>query len=246
MTFQYGIVAIIVVLLVIIFLWKGIKKIAAWALLIILAIALFGTVFGLDLFNDITDITENFPTARKLFLLNDDGIRAGFELSVLGTGDVSFIDAKTLTSYQSSIKNLDAIRGDYYKLIIIDAKAFTVNNLSINGNDLSASQVLEVIRSDNPRERAVDFIRSSQSLPDTPEVRRYIEKQLKDSSIETDADMRASLFAQLFVAEMGKSPLSLTRGMTQSTITIYPETITFKVIKLLPESITEKIIQNLQ
>ncbi|HLC19958.1 MAG TPA: hypothetical protein VJK72_03490 [Candidatus Nanoarchaeia archaeon] len=246
MTFQYGIVAIIVVLLVIIFLWKGIKKIAAWALLIILAIALFGTVFGLDLFNDITDITENFPTARKLFLLNDDGIRAGFELSVLGTGDVSFIDAKTLTSYQSSLKDLDAVRGDYYKLIIIDAKAFTVNNLSINGNDLSASQVLEVIRSDNPRERAVDFIRSSQSLPDTPEVRRYIEKQLKDSSIETDADMRASLFAQLFVAEMGKSPLSLTRGMTQSTITIYPETITFKVIKILPESITEKIIQNLQ
>ena len=173
--------------------------------------------------------------------MKDDTIRAGFEASVLGENAMSFIDDATLASYQGNIENTD-----YYKIIVVDKKAFTVDRISMNGNDLSTSRVLEIIRSDAPRDEVVESIRTAQSLPDTPEVRKYIMVRLQEASINTDADMRATLFAQLIAAEVQQDPLSLTRSTAEGTITFYPETITFKVIKILPRGITEALLQKLK
>lgn len=248
MAFEYGIVTIIIALLVIVFLWKGIKKIAAWVLLVILAIALFGAVFGLDLFNDVTDLAQNLPTAKKLFLLKDDAqILTGFESSALNAANaLSFIDDITIASYQSSYakKDLDTIRGNYYKLIIVDTKALTFDTIILNGNEFAVADALEVIRAKNSRARAAELIRKKQSLPDTAAINSYVLDVLQGSLIKTDADLRAALFAQLIADAVARDSLFVTRGLAADVIVVHPETITFKVIKLLPESLTKKLVKS--
>ena len=246
MAFEYGIATIIIVLLVVIFLWKGIKKVAAWVLLIILALALFGTIFSLDVFKDVTDLAQNLPTARKLFVLKDDStLHTAFESSALNANALSFIDQKTIASFQSSYAkgDLNTIRGSYYKLVIVDAAALTSNKLTVNNNEIAVADVLEAIRADNTRERVVQFIIKEKSLPDTAETKRYVQEQL-GSSIKTDADMRATLFVQLIADAVARNPLFVTRGLASNTIIVYPETITFKVLKILPESIAQKLVQS--
>src|SRR3989344_2481679 len=243
MQFNYIIVAAIVSLLVIVFLFKGIKKIAAWALLAFLALALFGTVFGFNLFTDITDIVQNFPTAKKLFLLKDEQILAGFESSLT---DTTAIDAAGVASFQSSLNknDLDSIRGNYYKLIIIDTKTFAdLDSITseLSTKPFSGDDLLDAIRADNTLEQLTGIIIKTQNMPDTPQVRGYVADNLKKSKISTNADARATLFAQLVQASTKDQSL-LIKSLKSDAVIIYPETITFKLAKVLPSFITEKIV----
>jgi len=247
MEFVAILVSLVLVLIIGYFVIHAATKIAKIALILLLIFLISSTFFGVNLLTDISELKDQFPKARKLILLNDNGIRAGFETAIIDSETVvSFVSEPSLNELQQQFTegNLDAMKGSYFKVIIIEASAFDNGNAItlFDGISLTASQAVADIRADNTLDRAITKLITAKELPNTPEVRTYVADNLKQSNISTSSDMRAVLFAQLFSSEIQDDPLFFINKLREDKLLMYPESITFKFAQYIPQSIIQRVL----
>lgn len=234
------IIFVIISIVALLSLFKWVRKAAKWALILYVAFTVATTIFGINVIRDAQEFNENFPKAQKLFLLKDsDTLLAGFAGKLTEPDEVlSYVTDEQLTDFQRAYdaKNLSAIRGTYFKLIIFDVAAFKhTPTMTLDGKQVSVDTLLSQIRAPDTLDRVVTDIIREEELSNTDDVRRFVKKTVQEQlHIETDQDMRAVLFAQLFSAR-NEDPFFIIAEFKEGTALIYPETITFKLVRIIPE-----------
>src|SRR3989344_9525509 len=151
MEFVAILVSLVLVLVIGYFVIHAATKIAKIALILLLIFLISSTFFGVNLFTDINELQEQFPKARKLILLNDNGIRSGFETAIINSKTVvSFVSETHLAELQQQFASgdLDAMKGNYFKVIIIEASAFDDPIVLFDEVELTSHQAFAEIRAD--------------------------------------------------------------------------------------------------
>ena len=244
----FGIAVLIVIIGGILLLFRFARHAVKWLLIAFGIVVLVSVVFGFNLFNDIQDLQKNFPKAQKLLLLKEGNtLLAGFEGKLFSSDDIlSYTNKEQLAAFQQhySIRNMQDIRGNYFKVIIFDTSSFEQPDILVSGN-IPANEVLDIIGADDTLARAVAQAIEKENLPDTPETRNFLIKDFKTKGISSDEDMRAFLFGLLFKAALEKDPLFLINGFKSGSIIVYPETITFKLAKFIPTDVLKNTLDKL-
>ncbi len=210
---------IIIVILVAIFaiflkLFKKIMKALAFTILIF---AVFNLVFGYLLYKDIEDLKENFGTAPKLFVYDNNGsITAG--AIIKNESEVTFITQEEQEEYTKLYgeNNLEEIRGDNYKLLIIK-EGFIQEELDIeDGPTLTKKEVIEIITSENS-------IETFQSIVGEEFV------------FEDDAELRDQVFMMSVGSALDEGgSIYLIQQYKEDNVIIYKKTPAFIVMKFAP------------
>ena len=243
----YGLAILIVIIGGILLLFKFARHALKWLVIAFGIVLVASAVFGVNLFNDIRDLQENFPKAQKLLLLKDGNtLLAGFEGKLFSSDDVlSYVSKEQLAAFQQyyNVRDLRGIRADYFKVIIFDLSSFEKMDLMI-GN-LASSEVLTTIRAPDTLAGTVARAIEKENLPDTPETRNFLIKEFKTKGISSNEEMRAFLFVQLFAAALEKDHLFLMNGFKSGGIVVYPETITFKLAKIIPTGVLKGALDKL-
>lgn len=244
----FGIAFIIVIIGGIFLLFRFAKHAVKLVLIAIGIMLIASAVFGVNLFNDIRDLQENFPRAQKLLLLKDDNtLLAGFEGKLFSADDIiSYANKEQLAAVQQhySARDMQGVRGNYFKVIIFDASSFEQQDILVSGN-IPANEVLDIIHARDTTDRAVAHIIQRDNLPNTPETRSFFIKGFREKGISSEDEMRAFLFGQLFAAALEKDPLFLINGFKSGSISVYPETITFKLAKFIPTGALKNTFEKL-
>lgn len=220
--------------------FKLAKKIATWALFLIVIIVVAATIFGINIVSEISDLSENLPKAQNMVLLKDDNqLLTGFAGKLL-SADValSYITKDQLAVFQNYYRqeNLNRIKSDSFKVIIIDISAFNESDmLDLGGEKVPTQEILGHIKDSDTYNSVLSSLIKKQGLPDTLQLRNVLKNNFKQANVSTDADLRAFLFVQLLSASMKKNQFFLIKGFKSGSIFIYPETLTFKVAKMVPE-----------
>jgi len=240
-------VSIVLVIIVGYFIIHAATKIAKIALILFLIVLVSSTFFGVNLWNDMTELKEQFPNARKLLLLDDNGvIRAGFETSIVNSKTiVSFVDEEKLSELQDLYKDgdLDAMKSTYFKVIFIKPEALDDLKTSFNNMNLTSTQVFIDLRAADTFDRMITKLIEHENLPNTASVRSYVADNLRESNISTDVEMRGVLFAQLFSSALQEDSLFFLNQQRLGNMVMYPESITFKFAQYIPEFIAQRVFE---
>ncbi len=222
-------------------------KVVKWTFRIISLIFLIGFVLSLVLgffvYKDLTDLKENWPDSDKLLLLANDKIYAGM-ITTFGEGKEP-VFVENLEDYQTAYqnKNYEVLLGSNYKLFIFKLSMFEKSSEEIEFGDARISQqvIINAIESDDPYE----FIASD--LIEKGEISS--KENWKSDMIKEIGDIvkfKGILFGMLLQNEMAKDPLFIFKQYNQRNVIIYPESISFKLIKIVPfslmEGVTKKVI----
>ncbi len=221
---------------------KGFKLFAFASLLF--SLTLF--ISGLLLYLDIRDFQENFQDSEKIFLLSENGnILTGFTSTLQEGSEPDEIPKERLAELQTYYNNKEynKIKGENYKMFIIDASAFDFmeeeQEIEREKDFVYTKEfVFKFIKSEN---LADDFSREYIKQKSIDESRLEEIKKEFIENIEEDK-FRAQLFSSLLEeSSKQKGPLFLILFYREGDTLIYKETILFKLIKLLPEGIMEKL-----
>ena len=135
-------------------------------------------------------------------------------------------------------KNLNAVKGQNYKLFVIKLKTFDdIPSVQYGDYSYERNLVYSLLRSGAPLEQFADDL-----VARDPEIKPEMRQQTKDQVLEDigkqirdGGQLRSSFFGLLVAGKMQKEgPLFLMYGVKDKTITIYKETLMFKLVKLLP------------
>ena len=246
----YGIFGLIAFVVLAVLLFKYARMLfKIFAVINILAL-IGSAILIAALVTDVKDLQENFPQADKLFILKDgQKLLAGFRGSLFSQNEaVSYLNRTELEKAQEyyAANNIEALRGSAFKLFIIDKKLFDKDSsTSLPGSSTTVGHILTLLQTENTLGAFVLDTMKRENLPNNPDVQDYVKENLKkDTGISTDDGMRGMLFAQLF-SVTAQDPLSLYSEYKKDHLIIYPETITFKLLKLIPESILEGVAKEL-
>jgi hypothetical protein len=228
------------------------KTVATWALFILVIFVVAATVFGVNIVADISELGEKLPKAQNTILLRESNtILTGFTGKLFDSDAVlAYLTKDTIAISQNyyAQENFEQLKGDSYKVMIIDSAAFQ-GTINIDDNQVPSQEIIASIRSLDTLNQAISASIDQQNLPDTPEVRNLLKKNLHQQfNVSTDADMRALLFVQLLSSSMENDRFFLIKEFKNDNVIVYPETITFKLAKMLPgsvlDSLAEKMVQN--
>ena len=228
------------------------KTVATWALFILVILVVAATAFGVNIVADISELGEKLPKAQNTILLRESNtILTGFTGKLFDSDAVlAYLTKDTIAISQNyyAQENFEQLKGDSYKVMIIDSAAFQ-GTINIDDNQVPSQEIIASIRSSDTLGRAISASIDQQDLPDTPEVRKLLKKNLQQQfNVSTDADMRALLFVQLLSSSMENDRFFLIKEFKNDNVIVHPETITFKLAKMLPgsvlDSLAEKMVQN--
>lgn len=245
----YLILSIVVPIIILAVLYKIARKLFKWIIVFSILSLIITIIFGINVLRDVQELQEQLPKAEKLFLLKDDKtLLAGFAGKLTNPDEiVSYINQTQLASFQKSYiqSKLQNIQGSYFKLFIIDKKAFEAQTAIREGNkSTNAKDILNKISSKDTLSNVVDETVAKEKLPNTKETRAFIEKTIKSQyAVATNDDMRGLLFAQLF-STAANDPFFLFVQFKEKNLEVYPETITFKLARMIPLRIIELIAEN--
>ena len=241
-----SIITIIIILSLIVLLLKIAKVGVKWIIIIASILALLSIVFGINLFQDISELRENLPKAQNLILLKNNNIITGFTGNIISNNKVSYLNESQINSYKELYEkeDFDSMKDQYYKLIIIDKDIFDGDGkIVFNNHNVSVSKVISLIESNNALEDSVSLIISMENLIENNNLRNYIKDRLKsENGVLIDNDMKAILFASLINQE---DKAALLNGVKTNKVLIYPNTITFKIVKIIPGILSENIIKKM-
>jgi hypothetical protein len=229
-----GIIIFIVIAVVILKLVKSILK----AIFLIFSIAAVVLFLGLFFFySDVNDFQENFPTVPSLFLLQKDNeIIAGFYGIFAENAAPSLVEEEQLINYQQNFQEDDLvqIKGDYYKIFIIDSAAFdSVTEVKIE-ETISKQEVFSLLDSTNPIN---DYLVETGSSLDKNDLMYQLD-------IQNDAEFKSLLFNLLFNRLIEENdPLIIFKEYKKGNIIIYPETMMFKFVQKIPNILLNQVIQ---
>ena len=136
--------------------------------------------------------------------------------------------------------------GSNYKLFIFKLSMFEKNDEEIEAGEttLSKRELIDAIESEDAVGMiAVELAKDSGAPVDA------IKSQTLDE-FGSDTKYKGLLFGLLLQDGMQNDPLFIFKQYSSGNIVIYPETITFKLIKALPfsliEGVAEKVIGNIK
>jgi len=153
------IIAIIVFVLVLVFIWgifKKLFKILFYAGIVIFLLMSANLYF---IYQDFKDLRENFAVSEKKVILKDDNeILTGLLLDE----DTNLMTNKQLNDYSSYLKdnNYEKILGDSYKLMVIDVEIISDldSEIDFEFGTITSDEALAILRtSGNKEEKASLF-----------------------------------------------------------------------------------------
>ncbi|MBS3119156.1 hypothetical protein J4417_05800 [Candidatus Woesearchaeota archaeon] len=212
-------ITIIIYVAVILVVWWFVKKIitaffVAGILLVLAVLAL-----GYMTYQDVRDLRENMPTQNKLVILMDQGrVLSGFTVTPAEALPLTSGELHAFEALWSQDRKEEA-QGEVYKLIIYEKAMFEgMDDLKIivAGQSFEKQHILQLLSDD-----AILNATSQELFFEKPhELRAYVFNELIRIYVVGSGD--PTLFASQF-----------RKGM----ITIYPETIIFKIMKYVPLNI---------
>jgi len=202
-------------------------------------------ILGIFVFVDAAEFKENFPTSENLLMLEEDNsLAAGFYMQFSAGSQPSLITEDKLLIQNQYFKenNLEAIKGESYKLFIINKQALdTVDKIPFGEKTFTRQQTFDIINSENAIDDFLDIY-----FTDIPFDQKSLVKEqfLTGIKIKDDTEFKAMLFALLVSSAMEeKGPLLIFEEYKENNIQIYPETTLFKFIKKVPQSLLEKVVK---
>ena len=229
-------------------------------------------VLGFFVWQDLTDIKENFSTGRKMFLMksNNDYI-AGIVIRELDNPDtMTYISEELLANYKDL--SFSEIKDNNFKIFIMKEQFFEpTNSLKINKLMISKEQLLIFLRDENPIDSFIEyFIKQNKessikkaiedsSLEDNEETRQQFEHSYNenknelaasikaDLGISTNSQMKGMLFSVLMFETLNSQDQTyLLEQYQKNNLIIYPETLIFSIVKLVPLSTVKDKIEALK
>lgn len=252
MALQLGYILLIVLLVPIIL---GIVKIVkdGWSLpaaaSLLFSIGALG--IGIMLQLDTTDFTNNFESSPKTILLADtDHIAGGFVGVLKPESPPVFLDQKTLDEYSVYFQRgeLEKLRGESYKLIIVKRQAFdAIESISFAGEDISKQDAFAIIDAENPLDTYADRVVKAaiQRNDIAPEYSEEAKKQYLgeiQQKIGDAGQLRGALFGVMISEATNKQgSLFLLNSYHNKQVVIHKETFMFKIIKFIPGRILKLV-----
>jgi hypothetical protein len=227
------IVLFIIFLVALLVLGLLLKKIGGWiAIAVPIALLAIVIALGVWIMMDASSLQNHFYQDDKLFVLDIDGNAAG--AFVLGKSGIP-VPVGDLSSIRVMYPDLAFIKGNYYKVIVLDWSVVQ-GDIDVLNFKASADEIKSALLSKDPRQL-------------------FIEKTSKAFGGGMIADLAAQVvalyptndfFASSMFAILAEEPLLnqdfIFAGIRQGTVIVYPETAVFKIIKLLPEDLARILI----
>ena len=236
----------------------------------LLSLIVLGVV-GLFVWQDLTELKENFPTGRKMFLMKSNGdYMAGIVIREFTDPDTTtYVSEELLASYKDL--DLNAIKDDNFKVFIMEEQFFEpTESVDMGTVIISKDQLLSFLRDENPidsfvdyfieqnRESSVNKALENLGLEGDGEVRRQLEQSYDekrgelaasvkaDLGVTTNSQMRGMLFSVLMFETLNTQDQTyLLEQYQKNNLVIYPETIIFSIVKLVPLSAVKDQIEAL-
>ncbi|MDP6548388.1 MAG: hypothetical protein QF917_05565 [Candidatus Woesearchaeota archaeon] len=211
------IIPIIIILLIGIFLWGIFKRIFKVFFYVGIAISLLLAVNFYFIYQDLTDLKENFAVStKKVILVDEEEVLTGFLLN----GEIDYLADEDIAAFSSYLdeNNYEKILGDSYKLMI-----FNVDIIS----DLETNEI-EIREDTITRNRAISILRSGEPFI-----------LLGDEELESDTQLKAEVFGTILAEHIlsSENPLFFFSEFKKGNIVIYPQTSLFKTLKFIPLSL---------
>ena len=188
---------------------------------------------GYWVYNDTLDLKDHFINSSKIFLLEDkNGIIAGISVH---QDEKEYITETIAEDYSNNIVNDDynGILGDKYKLFVLNMDIFSrIETVNLFGKEISKGDFFMIMESENPKVTLNNYFSA-----DDPVFTMML------AGSKDDADIKSRVFSHISGRLISKDPLLLLNSYREGEIVIYPETITFKLIKYLPINAVKRIIE---
>ncbi len=227
-----AIITLIVIIVVLSLVFTLLKKLIKWFFIINILVVIVLVIFSYMVYTDAKQFQENFPDAEKLFLLDiNNKIVAALSVTTQDEEPVAF-SADQLPAYNKELAE------DYYRTFTVKLEAFDfIETVEISDDILPASFIYELLESDDAislyaQKKAEGVPGSSVEL-----IKESIAERIADNT-----EFKSQLFGTLLGKAMEqKGPQFILEGLKSETISIYPETIIFKIIKKAPSFLTNKL-----
>jgi hypothetical protein len=131
---------------------------------------------------------------------------------------------------RSDYPDLAAVRGDAYKVLVL-TRPVVAKDLELANLKATKQELKTALLSERPKQLVID-----------KGVKLFGEHALGQIKLQVDNEypshdaFRSTVFV-LLASDALMNPSIITQGMEQGTVIIYPETITFKILKILPEGL---------
>ena len=198
-----------------------IKKIIKAIFLATAVLAIVLVVTGYFVVQDVNDLQENFQTSPKLILLVDNNtLLTGFA----SAASAEPINAGEVEAIRQAVQqqNFKSIPQQYYKTIVYSKESLeslSEVNIKIADRELTKEQALRIMLDE-----------------------QFAAGMSKELFIDDPEEFRIFVFSTIindyFTGEQSKNFIN---GLQQGTIIIYPETITFKLIKVIPTGLISNL-----
>jgi len=230
MSFLVWLIVVVAVLIFIGFVFRLLTGMAA--IILPLALAGFLILGALWVISDVNQLRAHFYNDNKLFLLDiDGGLAGGFTMDASGIPQ----PLGNLTEMRNEYPDLAMMQGDYYKVIVL---TWPVVADDINMPALSASkeELREALLSNTPKRLVINKTAERLGTQVLPEIREQV-----DAIYPTQDAFRSMVFAILATKPLS-DPQAIMDGYKAGTVRVWPETVTFKLIKSLPSGLTNWMI----
>lgn len=220
-------IAVLVVFTLALRLLEGAAKIA-----VVLAVAVFVLLGVVWMITDVNDVRAHFLQDDKLFLLEIDGtLAAGF---VLG-GDGAPEPIANLSRMRTWYPDLNAIKGTAYKVIVVDWLA-VARTLKVDGLTATDAELRDALLSDTPKRLLINKLADQHGKDAVPLIRQQV-----DQDYPTQDVFRSQVFVRLAEPVLAE-PKNFLAQLKFGTVHVWPETVTFKILKLLPEGLSATLL----
>lgn len=219
------IIFFIIIIAILFLVFRFIKKIIYLILSLVGLILLVSSLFILLSYLDYNNLKEGMNQNSLILLTDCSNYMAGFSVPL---NNIAHNDAynpiNDIESYNKKKKK--ELLNDYYKLFVIGLQFLETNlqeNVVFDSKSIGKRRLINALIAQNP-------------INELPE--------LADTNY-TINEIKAGLFAGSVQSIIkNKGSLALFEGYKQGNITIYKETMLFRLIKLLPISYLNKYITN--
>ncbi|MEM4254487.1 MAG: hypothetical protein QXR48_03845 [Candidatus Woesearchaeota archaeon] len=223
-----GIVIAVLIVWAAIRILKGVVR-TVFSLAVVLAVV----VFGIWVLSDINDLKNHFYEDEKLFVLDIDGKVAGAFTLARSSEIPSTI--KDLAQIRQYYPDLGKIRNKYYKVIVLKWE-LVADNVVLENFEALSDELKTALVSESPKEFFID--KTAGKLGKTA---RSVAKTTADVIYPTEDSFRSAMFALLAAKPLSEHETML-KAIKNNTAIIYPETITFKLLRMLPEGVAAKMV----
>jgi hypothetical protein len=238
---------VIVVLIVLFWMKKTLFIFGFFFKLFTLAMLVFivGTVlFGYFVIKDATEFTGNFGNSTSMFILEDNvnGTETFLTGVTINPGSKAFdtMDKTKLKEVEDVYKSgrIDTLNGDYYKIFVVDFKAFAdlkIDTIEDNNINLSKEELRQVMLSKNAKKELAEIV-AKQTGADRDDV--------LDKLNFNDEEIKGYIFSYYLTTTFNPSNMGkFLAQLRNDDIQVYKETALFKAVKIIPTFLIDSVVK---